>query len=123
VRHNGLAASVKCETTRNYKTSENPLNVKDDLNAGCKADDRSGARRPAHYGNKLISGGTIVQKLRLADDEVQNRRAADPSPTFQSCRVRTEGAMRVHSLRAVRSFCRVGITTALVLRACYVVKT
>lgn len=91
--------------------------MKDDLSAECKADERSGARRPAHYGNKLISGGTIVQKLRLADDEVQNRRAADPSPTFQSCRVRTEGTMRGHSPRAVRPFCRAEITAALVLRA------
>lgn len=40
-----------------------------------------------------------MQKLRLADDEVQNRRAADPSPAFQSCRVMTEGTERepVHS--------------------------
>lgn len=47
--------------------------------------------QPAHYGNKLISGGTIVQKLRLADDEVRNRKAADPSPAFQSSHVRFEG--------------------------------
>jgi len=101
-----MLASINTKRTRNYKTSENPLNVKEDLSAECKANERSGARRPAHYGNKLISGGTIVQKLRLADDEVQNRRAADPSPAFQSCRVRTEGTMRVHSLWiAVCSFC------------------
>lgn len=93
--------------------------MKDDLNAECKADERSGARRPAHYGNKLISGGTIVQKLRLADDEVQNRRAADPSPAFQSCRVRTEGTMRASILSGPSArFAGAEITAALVLQAC-----
>lgn len=82
------------------------------------ADECNDRERRAHYGNKLILGGTIVQKLRLADDEVQNRKAADPSAAFQSSRVRTErnrvrpfslSLSSSHSLgrsASARSFCR-----------------
>jgi len=75
--------------------------------------------QPAHYGNKLISGGTIVQKLRLADDKVRNRKAADPSPAFQSFRVRFEGIESPSILpRSAAHFNRAEITAALVRRPC-----
>lgn len=85
--------------TRNYKTGEKICPREARACTSCVRNCGTRAKRTnvtigngarAHYGNKLIPGGTIVQKLRLADDEVQNRKAADPSAAFQSSRVRTE---------------------------------